>query len=356
MKNFFLSDTALITTLRFLSWLGPCPEFSCVLLDWSRWNRPTKAGGLPAVLLPIFDHISRGNLPAAKKLAFAQQLISGVPDSGAWGGEALSDTEIRVRARNAECVRVLRGFLDEHDQNVRRRESNKVSTAMSKQRNVEESVATLQPLNNDNELKVAILYGAYHIEDLSTKLKNMGLKAESVSSLTAWNMDYPVKSTATLQPPSTSSPITSAMSDLSGAGSKSLKRSKSSIFGIKSMVQLLKTVRRPLLTIGVAGVCTTYLVLGALDWYVLIDFLVEVGENIFKSSTDDRGSAILGYIQRLFELNNNSSLNENDKILELSIAVIYFVAYVQRHLFALRTASTVGVQWDRGLFEDSLDK
>ena len=31
--------------------------------------------------------------------------------SGAWGGAALSDTEVRVRARNAECCRVLMGFL-----------------------------------------------------------------------------------------------------------------------------------------------------------------------------------------------------------------------------------------------------
>lgn len=36
LRNFFLSDVALITTLRYLSWLAPSPEFSCLLLDWSR--------------------------------------------------------------------------------------------------------------------------------------------------------------------------------------------------------------------------------------------------------------------------------------------------------------------------------
>ena len=49
-------------------------------------------------------------------------------------------------------------------------------------------------------------------------------------------------------------------------------------------------------------------------------------------------------------------LTESDKVFEGSVLVLYIVAYIQRHLWALRTGSTVGVQWDRGLFDDSLTK
>ena len=273
--------------------------------------------------------------------------------TGAWGGEALSDTEIRVKARNAECCRVLKGFLDEHEQNVKNRAVKLTGNFVSKHRVSDEVISSPQPLRNDDELKVAILSGAYHIEDLSSRLKNMGLKIESVSSLTAWNMDYPTKSTH--PSPTLSSPSIQTVMDKPKTTGQWTEGTVSLSFGLQSIVRLLKSVRRPLLTVGVAGVCTAYLVLGALDWYLLIDFLVEVGENIFKGSTEDRRSAILGFLQQLFELSSNSALNENDKVLEMSIAVIYSVAYVQRHLFALRTASTVGVQWDRGLFEDSLD-
>ena len=344
MKNFFLSDTSFITFLRYLSWLGPCPEFSCLLLDWSRWNQPTKAGGLPAVLLPIFEHISKGNIFAAKKLAFAQQLISGVPDSGAWGGEALSDVEVRVKARNAECCRVLKGFLDEHEQSTKNNLLKSTGTVAKKEIRIEENLPTKQ--KNDGELKVAILYGAYHIGDLSARLKNMGLKVESVSSLTAWNMDSPEPSRK-----ASSSPTVVA------AGAEDAQAAQSvepAAFSVKSVVKLLKTVRRPLLTVGVAGVCASYLALGALDWYLLIDYLVEIVESITGVATIERGSAVIGFLQQLLEV-NPLSLSENDKIVEISFAVIYTVAYVQRHLAALRTASTVGVQWDRGLFEDFLE-
>ena len=342
MKSFFLSDTYLITALRYLSWMGPCPEFSCLLLDWSRWNQPTKAGGLPAVLLPIFDHISKGNLFAAKKLAFAQQLISGVPDSGSWGGESLSDTEVRVKARNAECCRVLKGFLDEHEVSVHDRASQLSVNLLTKQRKNESA-----ELKDDDELKVAILYGAYHIGDLSTKLKSMGLKSESVASLTAWNMEYPSESHLAPSPDSTSEAVINAVDVKNTA--------KSVPIGFQSVLNSFKKVQYPFLTIGVASACTFYLVLGALDWYLLIDFLVEVGHSTLKSTIMDENSVLIGFLQQLFELGSTNVLSENDKVLEISFALIYTVAYVQRHLFALRTASTVGVQWDRGLFEDSLD-
>ena len=77
-----LPDAGIATVLRVLSWLAPCPELGCLLLDWSRWRQPTKAGGVPLALFPIVGHLLRLDFAAARKLAFAQQLIAGIPDAG----------------------------------------------------------------------------------------------------------------------------------------------------------------------------------------------------------------------------------------------------------------------------------
>lgn len=357
MNNFFLSDVLFITTLRYLSWLGPCPEFSCLLLDWSRWNQPTKAGGLPAVLLPIFEHISKGNFFAAKKLAFAQQLISGVPDAGSWGGEALSDTEVRIKARNTECCRVLQCFLEEHSETLK----DSTSTAEFNLDCIEDGLRSSLPQNEEKypvNLKIAILYGAYHISDLSKRLTKMGLKKESTSSLTAWSMDSPFTDPLSSLPISSPIPSSSSISSEIKKTLPSVDKNKFLIANNKKKYRNQSTpFSKTALLAGLVGIlCTTYLVLGALDWFVLIDFLVEIIKRITSTTIVSKDSFISSLLNRLIEDNSNFSLTENDKIVEISFAVVYTVAYVQRHIAAQRTASFVGVQWDRGLFEDSIDK
>eukprot|EP00596_Hydrurales_sp_CCMP1899_P007203 CAMPEP_0119039516 /NCGR_PEP_ID=MMETSP1177-20130426/9062_1 /TAXON_ID=2985 /ORGANISM="Ochromonas sp, Strain CCMP1899" /LENGTH=374 /DNA_ID=CAMNT_0007003509 /DNA_START=468 /DNA_END=1589 /DNA_ORIENTATION=- len=265
MNNFFLSDITFITTLRYLSWLGPCPEFSCLLLDWSRWNQPTKAGGLPVVLLPIFEHISNGNFFAAKKLAFAQQLISGVPDAGSWGGEALSDTEVRIKARNTECCRVLQCFLEEHSKTVQ----ESIPVTQEEINQINDRPLSL-PEKSPEHLKIAILYGAYHISDLSKRLTKMGLKKESTTALTAWSMDSPF--TDPLSSPSTSSPsplFSSFPSETIKSqlkGDKDMNTTENNNDNQKYIDRSSPFSKNALLTALVGVVCTTYLVLGALDW------------------------------------------------------------------------------------------
>lgn len=219
------------------------------------------------------------------------------------------------------------------------------------------------PIEKSNEkLKIAILYGAYHISDLSMRLSKMGLKKESASSLTAWSMDSPFTEPTSTTASSLSSPTSSSFSsvikespltnvDKSVIEYKSEKSASSSII---NFTEILKTYKNPLLTLLVGLLCTTYLVIGALDWFVLIDFLVEIIKRITSTTVVSKDSLISAFLNRLIEDNTNFSLTENDKIFEISFAVVYTVAYVQRHLFAQRTASFVGVQWDRGLFEDSL--
>lgn len=353
LRKFFLSDIALITALRYLSWLGPCPEFSCLLLDWSRWNQPTKAGGLPPALLPIIENVSMGNMFAARKLAFAQQLISGVPDSGSWGGEALSDTEVRVKARNTECCRVLKGFLEEHEGAAK---ILALPDQLSSVENIPKTTSKISSPSTEvksSELKIAILYGAYHIEDLSAKLRAMGMKAESASSLTAWTMEYP----------SVASPSDHALKANVQKDKEKEKdvahaktAAKKNLFGAQTIAKAFKSIKGSGLSISVAGICTMYLVVCALDWWLMIDFLVEVVQGLRNSvSSGAANSVVTDFVRLIIAGEVGEPLSEDAKIVEISLSVLYSLAYVQRHLWALRAASSVGVQWDRGLFDDSLN-
>lgn len=53
LKNFFLSDKSIVTALRIICWLAPCPELTCLLIDWSRMY--PNAGGLPLVIEAIVE-------------------------------------------------------------------------------------------------------------------------------------------------------------------------------------------------------------------------------------------------------------------------------------------------------------
>ena len=372
LKSFFLPDRAIVTTLRLMSWLGPCPELSCLLLDWSRWSNPTKAGGLPFAIVPITQYLLRFNLKGAKKLAFAQQLISGMPDAGAWGGEALSDIEVRVRARNAECCRVLMHFLEEY--------SEQVSLASTHPHGTTSSNPVIAPL------KVAILYGAYHIDDLQTKLQALGLKkdqvavgATAVSKLAAWTMIGPSSSSTSIQSSSDASLRSSlpdapldALSSLTGVIEPPDDATRSP--SVTDLVAMDPTV-----TITTAVACVAYLFLGALDWFLLLDFVVDtlrhlagagtyVSEvwntatstvgmaDVDKQETPIHVSFVASVLHEAFgmggEGSSRDSFTDDDRLFELSAVVLYSLAYVQRHLSALRTVSAVGVQWDRGLFDD----
>ena len=149
LKKFFLSDALLTSVLRLFCWLGPVPEIGTLLVDWSR----AQAGGLPDAVFPILECLSKGRILEAKRIAFAQELISGLADSGDWGGGAYSNINVRVDARNRECCRVLSQLLQG---------------------------------NESDSLRIAVLFGAFHHEDMTGKFREMGLQPVSNSFLTAW--------------------------------------------------------------------------------------------------------------------------------------------------------------------------
>ena len=132
--------------------------------------------------------------------------------------------------------------------------------------------------------------------------------------------------------------------------------SKKSFLGSQTIAKLFSGIRGSGLSISVAGICTMYLVVCALDWWLMIDFLVEVIQGLRNSvSSGAANNIVTGFVRNIIPGQVGEPLSEDAKIVELSLSVLYSLAYVQRHLWALRAASSVGVQWDRGLFDDSLN-
>jgi hypothetical protein len=251
--------------LRLLSWLSPCPELSCLLLDWACMS--PSAGGLSPLLLPIADNLLRGRKVNGRRLIFAQLLQSGLPDDGAWGGQARSDTDIRVLARNAECCKVLESFINE-----------------------------FKAVGQGLKLRVAVLYGAYHIADLRNRITaQLGLQENiTEDNFVAWSV--PLKPSAT-----------SICANL------------------------------PAITSGLL----LYLTVGALDWWLLI-----------KSIADSVEAALITASQDIVPNTHELLFPLTDRTFAPILCLFYLASYVQRHLFLLQKISTITVQWDRGLFHE----
>lgn len=253
LKKFFLSDAVLTSILRLLCWLGPVPEVGTLLVDWSR----AQAGGVPEVVFPIFECVLRGRFPEAKKIAFAQELVSGLADSGDWGGGALSNINVRVDARNRECCRIINQLIRQ---------------------------------SSSESLRIAVLYGAFHRDDMIAKFREIGLTPASSSLMTAWTVNLP---------PSPLSTPSNLLRSFSGR------------------------------VLAVAIVVAVYLFLGAVDWYFLISLSVRSLDSILHSFANSR----------------------REEVSDLLFEFIYLVFYVQRHSLLYNRASNVGVQWQQGLFD-----
>lgn len=281
LKSFFLADAPFVTLLRLLTWLLPCPELGALLLDWSRMS--PRPGGVPKVLVPIVECLLTGDINGARKLAFAQEILAGLPDAGEWGGAAKSDVEVRVKARNAECCRVLDSFL---------------------------RGGAAPP-------RIAVLYGAYHIEDLSKRFVSMGLRPVST-----------LPSAAALTPNSLD---TSKVEDPpSHLVAWSMRRPRSQAGG------MLSTPASLVATIGTAT--PLYLLFGGLDWWLLLH--LSAAGVAFWSNGGPGGAA--------------NVVPDSPVISPVAVALIYFMTYVQRRLALLQTISQVGLEWQRPLFEEAL--
>ena len=134
---------------RAVCWLVPCPEAHLLLLDWV-WG-----GGRPApVLGALLDSLAGGNIIAARRLAFAQMIVS-AQAKGAVGGGA--DVPVLVERRNdvaTECLAVA--------------------------------------LNAPGVSRVSLLYGGLHMPGLTRRLtEGLGLEPSTQRWRTVWRVEPP---------------------------------------------------------------------------------------------------------------------------------------------------------------------
>ena len=134
---------------RAVCWLVPCPEAHLLLLDWV-WG-----GGRPApVLGALLDSLAGGNIIAARRLAFAQMIVS-AQAKGAVGGGA--DVPVLVERRNdvaTECLAVA--------------------------------------LNAPGVSRVTLLYGGLHMPGLTRRLtEGLGLEPSTQRWRAVWRVEPP---------------------------------------------------------------------------------------------------------------------------------------------------------------------
>lgn len=92
---------------RGLCWFVPCPEAHLLLLDWV-WG-----GGRPApVLGAMLDALAGGDITAARRLAFAQMIVSAQAKGNVGGG---ADVPVLVTRRNEFAVDCLRKAIEAED-------------------------------------------------------------------------------------------------------------------------------------------------------------------------------------------------------------------------------------------------
>lgn len=157
-SNLFLPGANLASIFRVLLWvLSPSPEVSILLLDWSSIVNPKPNGLISPIFIPSVESVLSGNLLDARKLIFAQLLVSGQTAGG-------------------------------QDMNlVRKRNSFALNTIIDK---VINSSDRTQKLNSNTSN--AVLYGAMHCQDLQSRLERSGFSLRKVEWRKAWSVNVPI--------------------------------------------------------------------------------------------------------------------------------------------------------------------
>lgn len=148
-SNLFLEGGSLATLFRLLLWIfSPAPEVSILLLDWSSIVEPKPSGiGFSNVFIPVIESLITGNLSEARKLVFAQLLVSGQTAGG-------RDVNL-VRKRNFITMTKLGKYIE------------------------------------GREGSFAILYGALHCQELQRELQKLGYSISEKNWRTAWTVSVP---------------------------------------------------------------------------------------------------------------------------------------------------------------------
>lgn len=162
-SNLFLQGDSLAAIFRLLIWsFSPSPEVSILLLDWSSLVDPKPTGMVSPIFIPVLESLFTGNLVEARRLVFAQMLVSGQTTGGR--------DENLIRKRNSVAIDKLVQNLD-----------NTNETALDEKDTDPTETTT----------RYALLYGAMHCQDLQSRLQRMGYGVTNVEWRTAWSVTVP---------------------------------------------------------------------------------------------------------------------------------------------------------------------
>ena len=132
--------------LRAFWWVAPCPEPTLLLLDWL-W-----VGGRPApVLGALVDRLSAFDVLGARRLAFAQIIVSSQPTPEAGTGLP-PPPPVLITRRNTVALEALRQAFAAGDN------------------------------------RVALLYGVQHVPDLLQRLLADGMQVVGSQWMTVWQV------------------------------------------------------------------------------------------------------------------------------------------------------------------------
>lgn len=195
-------------------------------------------------------------------------------------------------------------------------------------RNTDETAYTLDGKNGQHDegrLTVAVLYGAYHVNDLAARFVNdLGLVPLTTSTAAA-----AAETASSSKPPGAPDNLTCWRIQAPSLG-RALS-STSSNGGSDIATRNTKT-----LAVLAAGV-GLYLFVGAMDWLLLCDVLAK---------------ALQVFVEGSLSLLPDAPPPLPPLDTTVLVAGFYLLFYVQRHLYMLRQIGLVGIQWDRGLFLD----
>lgn len=254
--NLFLPGANLASIFRLLIWvLSPSPEVSILLLDWSSIVNPRPTGMISPIFVPSLQSLITGNILNARKLIFAQVVVSGQTAGG-------KDLNI-IQRRNLVALNTL--------MNVIKSKANEACTALDTKGSTDSNNNIVQ------SRRYALLYGAMHCQDLQSRMEKMGFVLRKVEWRKAWSVNVPTfgmgENNLALVGKNNNSPRSnSIMSDFVSSNSPSD------------------------IAIGIV-IVPIYLLIGGLDWLVTVN---EIAQSLDQSLwTDSIVTAILYVIRHL---------------------------------------------------------
>ncbi|CAN0225327.1 unnamed protein product [Ectocarpus sp. 12 AP-2014] len=209
--------------LRALLWLAPCPEAEIMCYDWAR-SYP-RAGGLSVLASAIAESVLSGDFFTAKKLGFAQQIVSGQAGGGNWG----QSDEIVVKARNQVVVEETERALAEGCR------------------------------------KIMVLYGGLHMQDLTSQLCK---QLDATQDIAGWRTAWVVPTRARQKTNAATSPVPPRMASADAAAGR-LEQGQGQVAMLGDETNADGVARwGPL---GVAALA--YVAVGAWDWTDTVEAL-----------------------------------------------------------------------------------